>query len=188
MNYTQDATRGTEVRAGEGATRTDEDDGTDGETRAPAVTDTEVTRSSTQDPSAEAYPIDIGQVCEILKNQRRRYVLRYLNAVEEQVTLSDLAERIAAWEFGKELGQITSQERKRVYVGLYQCHLPKMNDVSAVSYNQERGWIEQGEHTGLFVHYLPDDEIPAGDDPDGRGEDGPHWGLSLLGTVRDYFR
>lgn len=122
------------------------------------------TGPKTEEPepvASDAGPADIerasigfDQLFEILKNQRRRRVLQYLLEVEEEVTLDNLAEEIAARETGKDIKQITSQERKRVYVGLYQCHLPKMDDYGAISYNKPRGRIESGEHTALFERYL----------------------------------
>lgn len=136
---------------------------------------------------SEEPPVEIDMVFEILKNQRRRYVLRYLGMVDEQITLSELAEQIAAWECEKEIKQITSQERKRVYVGLYQCHLLKMDDVSAISYNKPRGKIEPGENMAFFERYLPPETDPQ------RRLVRSHWAvlalsalsvlsLSLLGT------
>lgn len=102
--------------------------------------------------------VGMDQIFGILENQRRRYVLTYLSATEGTVTMNDLAEQIAAWECDKEIAQITSQERKRVYVGLYQCHLPKMADISAISYDKQRGTVETGEQFDLFSYYLRRDE------------------------------
>lgn len=102
--------------------------------------------------------IGIDQIFEILKNKRRRFVLRHLETAEDQVRLSELAEQIAAWENEKEVRQITSQERKRVYVGLYQCHLPKMDDMGVIEFNKPRGIIEPGENIDLVKQYLPPDE------------------------------
>jgi transcription elongation GreA/GreB family factor len=44
----------------------------------------------------ESLPLD--QVFEILKNRRRREVVKYLNERDESVSLSDLAEHVAAIE------------------------------------------------------------------------------------------
>lgn len=101
--------------------------------------------------------IGIDQIFEILKNQRRRWVLRYLEAEDGEVILSDLAEEIAARENDKDISQLRSQERKRVYVGLYQVHLPKMDDMNVISFNQPRGIIEPGENIELIRKYLPDE-------------------------------
>ena len=91
---------------------------------------------------------------EILKNQRRRYVLKYLKEVDDTVSMSDLAEEIAAWENDKEVSQLSSSERKRVYVGLYQCHLPKMDSMDVVSFNKPRGRIERGANADVFDDYI----------------------------------
>jgi hypothetical protein len=103
----------------------------------------------------ESSPVQIDQIFEILKNERRRAVLRHMRTVDDEVRLGELAERIAAWECDKDVSQITSSERKRVYVGLYQSHLPKMADVGAISYNKPRGKIGPGDHMALFEEYLP---------------------------------
>ncbi|QLD87478.1 hypothetical protein HWV23_15900 [Natronomonas halophila] len=110
----------------------------------------------TDDSRVESLPLD--QVFGILKNQRRRYVLKYLYEAEERVSLSEVAEQIAAWENDKDVRQISSSERKRVYVGLYQCHLPKMDGVGVISFNKPRGVIELGENADSLYRYLDTDD------------------------------
>lgn len=133
-------------------------------------------RDGTEPGSSErALPLD--QTFEILKNQRRRHVLEYLYTVDGQVSLSELAERIAAWENDKEIRQITSSERKRVYVGLYQCHLPKMDGMGIVDFDKPRGTIERGEHIDCFRSYLQPDDAAGGLTWNNR-----FVGLSILGT------
>jgi len=102
--------------------------------------------------------LELDQVFEILKNQRRRYVLQYLDEVEEEVSMSDLAEEIAAWENDKPVSQLSSSERKRVYVGLYQCHLPKMDSMGVVEFNKPRGRIDRGENADVFDDYIGGDD------------------------------
>ena len=102
--------------------------------------------------SDEELPLD--EVFTVLKNQRRRYVLRYLRDSDAPVSLGDVAEQIAAWENDKELRQISSSERKRVYVGLYQCHLPKMDDMRVVSFNKPRGIIELDDNASSAYEFL----------------------------------
>ena len=110
----------------------------------------------------EERELEFDQIFDILKNQRRRHVLRYLEGADGEVRLGELADQIAAWENGKTVSQITSQERKRVYVGLYQCHLPKMDDMDVVEFNKPRGLIDCGKNIHLFGPYLPPEE-PAPD-------------------------
>jgi len=146
-----------------------EGDGLDSSQVGPEVADsgTEVpdtTPVATGGITIEDAAIGFDQLFEILKNERRRRVLQYLLDGNGDVTLDQLAEEIAARETGKDIKQITSQERKRVYVGLYQCHLPKMDDYGAISYNKPRGTIEAGENTLLFERYLDaeDDDADPG--------------------------
>lgn len=108
--------------------------------------------------------ISLDEVFEVLKNQRRRRVLDYLDGSTEPVTLSDLAEHIAGLENDKEPRLITSSERKRVYVGLYQSHLPKMDDAGAISYDKNRGIVEPGAEFDHFTGYLsrgPEPNAPS---------------------------
>lgn len=115
-------------------------------------------------PGDEGPAIDLNQVFGLLRNRRRRDVFWYLLGTDEQVRLGDLAEAIAARECEKPVSQITSQERKRVYIGLYQGHLPKMDDCGAITYNQQRGTIDRGPNFEAFIDYLPDDEDALGAD------------------------
>lgn len=100
----------------------------------------------------EALPLDLA--FEILKNGRRRMVLEELAAAGGEVTLGELSETIAARENDKTVAEISSEERKRVYVGLYQAHLPKMDGADVVQFNKDRGLISPGTHADLLERYL----------------------------------
>jgi hypothetical protein len=95
---------------------------------------------------------------EVLKNERRRFVLKHFDEHDGPVALGDLAEHVAAKENDKPRRELTSGERKRVYVGLYQCHLPKMDDANIVDFNRNRGRIELGENADLLNEYLDSDD------------------------------
>lgn len=108
--------------------------------------------------------IELNEVFGLLKNRRRRDVLRHLAETTEEMRIGELAEQIAARECEKDVSQINSQERKRVYVGLYQCHLPKLADVGVINYNKPRGTLERGPHFDQITHYLPADESTSKQD------------------------
>ena len=101
---------------------------------------------------AEQLPLDV--IFDILKNRRRRLVLRYARENEGPYTLSDIAEYIAAIENDKSVQQLTSDERKRVYVGLYQCHLPRMNDTGVLDFDRNRGTVEMNASVAQLEPYL----------------------------------
>ena len=104
------------------------------------------------------YELPLDLTFEILKNSRRRETLRYLNSNGGETTLSDVAEHIAALENDTTVREITSTQRKRVYVGLYQCHLPKMDDADVVGFDQNRGTITLGPNASQLDRYLDDSE------------------------------
>ena len=103
-------------------------------------------------------PLSLDHVFGILKNKRRRRVLRFLKETEGTVSLSETAEQIAAQENDKDVAQISSAERKRVYVGLYQCHLPKMDSMDIVSFNKPRGTIDLDDHADEVFEYIDADD------------------------------
>ncbi|WP_123533282.1 DUF7344 domain-containing protein [Halosimplex salinum] len=115
--------------------------------------------SAAEEPETSSeLPLD--HVFEILKNERRRTVLHYLKEHGGTVSLGELAEHVAAVENGTTVAQVTSNERKCVYVGLYQCHLPKMDNMDIVEFNQNRGRISLGPNAEQLYEYLEEsDEV-----------------------------
>lgn len=79
------------------------------------------------------------QVFDILSSPRRRYVLYYLREYGGPVELTDLAEKLAAWENDTTVEELPPQARKRVYVSLYQTHVPKLEESGLISYDSDSG-------------------------------------------------
>lgn len=95
----------------------------------------------------------------ILQNERRRRVLQYLADTEGPVDMRDIAEQVAAWEHDTTVQQLTSDQRQRVYIALYQSHLPKLADFDLITYNRNRGVVERTPVADEVTRYLhhPDD-------------------------------
>ncbi len=129
--------------------------------------------ASTGEETASDLPLD--QVFEILKNRRRRLVLHYLEEHDGESSLSDLAEHIAAIENDTTIKAISSTQRKRVYVGLYQCHLPKMDDMNIIDFDQNRGTVVLSQNADQVRSYLGE--------PDERAWHKMYLGLSLSGAA-----
>jgi hypothetical protein len=119
---------------------------------APKGKNSSADQVASQEQDESTASLDV--IFEILKNSRRREVLRFLRERDEQVSLGGLAEHVAAIENDTTTDALTSSERKRVYVGLYQCHLPKMDDIGVVEFNQDRGHITLTEKADDFEKYL----------------------------------
>lgn len=105
-------------------------------------------------PNGEADEITTDMTFEILKNWRRRQVLRYLRSNGGEARLDSLAEHIAALENGIDERALSSSQRKRVYIALYQCHLPKMADVGAIDYEKARGRLQLRPQAAKLYQYL----------------------------------
>jgi hypothetical protein len=73
--------------------------------------------------------------------------------------MSDIAEHIAALEHDTTVDSLRSKQRQRVYIALYQSHLPKMDDAGVINYNQDRGLVEATALADSFDGYL--DEEPS---------------------------
>lgn len=97
-------------------------------------------------------------VFDILSSPRRRYVLYFLRTTDEPVQLTDLAEQVAAWENDTEPENITEQQRKRVYVSLYQTHIPRLDEAGVIEYDKESGNIALSEDATDIDEYLGSSE------------------------------
>lgn len=132
----------------------DEQEPPDG-TASTRSSDATAAGAESAEADTEEQSVSLDQIFGMLRNQRRRQVLRTLTETA-RIELDDLAEQIAAQELDKPRKQLTSQERKRLYVALYQAHLPKLADVGAITYDERQGLVEPGPAIDSFTSHLPD--------------------------------
>jgi hypothetical protein len=106
----------------------------------------------------------------ILRSSRRRLILHYLEESEGTRTRGELARYVAAAEEGVEMSQVTTTDRKRVYVSLHQTHLPTMDDVGIIDYDKDRGTVELREANARefyqYLHFDPAAVSLGGDETD----------------------
>lgn len=107
--------------------------------------------------AASADDLETDEIFHILQTRRRRDVLRYLRRADGPVRLGELAERVAAREQGTTVDALTSSERQRVYISLYQSHLPKLDREGIVDYDKDRGIVERTSLAAAFDPFI--DEI-----------------------------
>jgi hypothetical protein len=111
--------------------------------------------SSPQD-TAPSQPLSKDTIFHILQVQRRRLTLQYLHGRTGSVSLRDLAEQVAAWENEMSVVELTSKERQRAYISLYQTHLPTLDTEGIIEYNKDRGTIRRTSRADQFDPYLFD--------------------------------
>jgi DNA-binding transcriptional ArsR family regulator len=107
--------------------------------------------------STDAGELTQDVVFDILSSARRRYVL-YLLRTEGEMELTELAEHVAAWENDTTIEELTKQQRKRVYVSLYQTHVPKLADAGLVDYDQDSGEVALAASAPNIDRYLATDD------------------------------
>ena len=90
---------------------------------------------------------------EALANPWGREVLQCLED-RSAISLKTASERVASREYEKGREELTEEEKKPVYVGLYQTIVPRMDNVDVVDYEEESGRISPGEMFETAQEYL----------------------------------
>jgi hypothetical protein len=140
-----------------------------------------VTDEGSEDDT-EGVPIPRDELFHLLQNERRRAVVRYLRGVDGPVSMREVAEQVAAWEHGTTVAALTSDQRQRVYIALYQSHLDALDAAGVVEYNKPRGVVEPTP----LVEYVAGYVESAGPPEQAAGPGGwEQWylGVSLVGAV-----
>jgi hypothetical protein len=87
--------------------------------------------------------LDEAEVFHILGNDRRRATIRNLTESGGTIAVSELAERIAAYE--ADTAEQADDLYKSVYVSLRQTHLPKLEDQGVIEYDPDTQTIRPGK-------------------------------------------
>ena len=93
-------------------------------------------------------------IFELLANRRRRFAVHLLKREQRPLQIGEMAERIAAWENEVDVEAVTCEQRKRVYTGLQQLHLPKLDESGIAVYNDRAGCIEPTDALYEFDIYV----------------------------------
>lgn len=132
------------------------------------------TGARTVDPSGPEPPVQDSltrdQIFHLLQNERRRLALTYLSEREGEVEMRAIAEQVAAWEHDTTVAALDSDQRQRVYIPLYQNHLPKLDEEGVIEYNKSRGIVERTPLADQLDPFLVDVEATH---PPSRGFDAP---------------
>lgn len=94
---------------------------------------------------------------DLLRNTRRRFVLRQLQDAPDGIELSELSSALAAMENDVPADELSREDRKRIYVSLYQTHIPKLEDSGVVRYDAEAGVVHPTERVSELASYFDDD-------------------------------
>jgi len=106
------------------------------------------TEDTIGNPNGAPDPIlELDEVFAALGHPRRRYLLYTLINGSTEVSLSDVATDIAAWELEKPASEVTAAERRRVHISLYHSHVPKLASLGIVDYHEAENVIVRAVNT-----------------------------------------
>ncbi|WP_121742566.1 DUF7344 domain-containing protein [Natronorubrum halophilum] len=108
--------------------------------------------NSTQ--SDEALTLSQDEIFHILQTSRRRDVIDYLLDKSGPVKMGEIAEHVAAKENDTTVANLTSTQRQRVYIPLYQSHLSKLDEKGLIEYDKPRGIVRPTDEVEKFRPYL----------------------------------
>jgi len=91
---------------------------------------------------------------DLLSNSRRRYLIYYLVRRGGSVELGEMTDQITAWEHDTTVDRISSDQRRRVYISLYQTHLPKLAEHGVLTYDDDEKTVTLADNVDDLVYYL----------------------------------
>jgi len=101
------------------------------------------------------------EVFDLLSNPRRRFVINYLLREDRPVSIQELSRELATWEFEVDPEELTDQQEKRIYVALYQTHVPKLEDVGVIEYDSDTSLVELTDQATQLQPYV-EEGAPTG--------------------------
>lgn len=90
----------------------------------------------------------------ILNAIRRRDVILFLNAAGRTVDLGRMSRLVAASENGKLPNELSSDERKRVYIALQQAHVDKLDDAGAAEVSERTNTLTPTPLTDVLAEHI----------------------------------
>jgi len=140
-------------------------------------------RGTHTDPDTTDEPeLSKDKIFHLLQTPRRRYVLQYLKEREGTVEMRDIAEQVAAWENETSVQALTSDERHRVYIPLYQSHLPKLDEKGIIEYDQSRGTVKKMDAADVLYEYLKPETCDDDVEEEGNTHTSTRWERYYLGV------
>lgn len=130
-----------------------------------AITNSTRTETTEQpERAAREESLSRSEIFEILSNDRRQYVIKFLLEQPEEYSapLGEVVDYVAERENGVSNAELDTAQRKRVYTALRQCHLPKLDDYGVVTYDNLRSEVQIGSDIDDIQQYLDYDPGSAG--------------------------
>lgn len=105
--------------------------------------------------------LEPSQIHNVLRNDRRRRTIKHVKRAEKPVSVDTLAEHIASLETDE--SPPPRDVRKSVYVSLHQTHLPKLDELDIIEYDQRDQQIELQDRVReveVYMEVIPENGVP----------------------------
>ncbi len=101
------------------------------------------------------------ELFDALGSHRSRYALYVCLQTDGQLSLSVIADQVAAWEYDKPIAEVTSTEHKRVYTSLQQHHLSKLERSGLIEIDDKSiDCTEKARNLDLYIELVPESDVP----------------------------
>ncbi|GAB7021256.1 winged helix-turn-helix domain-containing protein [Halostagnicola bangensis] len=101
------------------------------------------------------------ELFDALGSHRSRYALYACLQTDGELTLSVIADQVAAWEYDKPIAEVTSTEHKRVYTSLQQHHLSKLERSGLITIDDKSiDCTEKAQQLDLYIELVPESDVP----------------------------
>lgn len=118
-------------------------------------------------PAAESEDAELeeSEIHDVLRNDRRRLTLDALQRTDREVLpVRDLSEEIAARETGED--PPPRDKRQSVYVSLLQTHLPKLDQLGIIAYDEDEKAVhlrDRVQEVEVYMEVVPAYELSWGE-------------------------
>ncbi|WP_418279929.1 DUF7344 domain-containing protein [Halorubrum sp. DTA98] len=83
----------------------------------------------------------LDEVFSLFSEERRRYVLYYLEQVDGKVSIDELVKQIHEWETQSSHDSVPPDEYEDIIISLEHNHLPKIEDATHIEFQRENQQI-----------------------------------------------
>lgn len=85
---------------------------------------------------------EFNTLLELCQEQHRRIILAVLATEKRSLTVNDLTKAIVKHNHHTALLEVSEEESRQIRISLHHIHIPKLEDLSLIEYDQERQLVE----------------------------------------------
>lgn len=125
-------------------------------------TDTDQGAATIDEPKPQSVTqLSKSEAFDVLRNSRRRAAIVCLREHDGPMSVNELTTCVAAREYDVEPDELSAEQYKRVYTGLYQCHLDRADELGVLDFDAETNTVRLREQATQLEPFLADEQTPG---------------------------